>query len=331
MDRHRQSHRDRRAEKRRDLARSTCSPRGRLAKNARLAKRNTNRRERRAQVDALKVMRKLPCLCHEDPDVCPRCDHELTHFDRHTSCPKDSSAFEYGSCQGYRWSGDELSQVYRWLESRRARLSIVELEAEVLGFGSKTAHAHATFHLLRYLHCVAPEKESGAPQMSVATLRRAVCERGVEWSPSIRPLLRNIARRICTHGSFQGASQWSYDLCDGLTFLPGCVVTSRNWHGRMGPRLRNPDDGWWVYHPEEGFEPLHSVDDDDVGSFIRNGWRPLLGIADVDAWCTEILRFFDVFWGPRFLETPQGRWIIGELVKEAIPIRGTNEIISRGA
>lgn len=48
MERHRQSPRDRRAEKRRDLARSTCSPLGSVAKNARQAKRNANRRERRS-------------------------------------------------------------------------------------------------------------------------------------------------------------------------------------------------------------------------------------------------------------------------------------------
>jgi len=64
---------------------------------------------------------------------------------------------------------------------------------------------------------------------------------------------------------------------------------------------------------------------------VKTDWQPLLGITDADACRNEILRFFDVFWGPRFLETPQGRWIIGELVNEAIPIRGTNEIISQGA
>jgi hypothetical protein len=49
------------------------------------------------------------------------------------------------------------------------------------------------------------------------------------------------------------------------------------------------------------------------------GYRPLWGIQDAAAWAAEIQRLFDVFWGPRFLQTPEGRWVISELVTTAIP------------
>jgi hypothetical protein len=51
------------------------------------------------------------------------------------------------------------------------------------------------------------------------------------------------------------------------------------------------------------------------------GYRPLWGIHDAAAWAAEIQRLFDVFWGPRFLNTPEGRWVIGELVTTAISKR----------
>lgn len=330
MERHRQSHRDRRAEKRRDLARSTCSPLGTVAKQARQAKRNANRRERRAQTDALKTMRKHPCLCHEDPDVCPRCDHEVTHFDSHTSRPKYWRFYSYGNCYGERWAWDKFSQVYRWAESKRARLSTVEFEAEIVAFGSKPAHAHAIFHLL-WRYFTWSGRQSRAPEMSQAALRSAVCERGVEWSPSVKPLLCNIAHRICTHGSFIAAAQWSYDLCRGLRLVNGSVVKPVFWSDPVEPKLQDPDDGWWVTHIQEGSRPANSIVDDESESYPYDCYRPLRGIDDVDSWCDEVLRFFDVFWGPRFLETPQGNWIIGELVKDSIPIRGTHHITRQGA
>lgn len=124
-------------------------------------------------------MRKQPCLCHEDPDVCPRCDHELTHFDSHTSRPKYWRFYGYGNCYGERWAWDKFSQIFRWAEFNRARLSMVEFEAEIVAFGAKPAHAHAIFHLLwRYFEWGG--RQCRAPKMSEASLRSAVCERGVE-------------------------------------------------------------------------------------------------------------------------------------------------------
>lgn len=330
MERHRQSPRDRRAEKRRDLARSTCSPIGSVAKNARQAKRNANRRERRAQTDALKTMRKQPCLCHEDPDICPRCDRELTHFDSHTSRPKYWRFYGYGNCYGDRWAWDKFSQVFRWAEFKRARLSMVEFEAEIVAFGAKPAHAHAIFHLLwRYFEWGG--RQCRAPKMSEASLRSAVCERGVEWSHLTELLLRNIARRICTHGSFAAAAQWSYELGVDLMFENGSVVKPVRWSDPVEPKLHDLDDGWWISLSRGEVRPLRYAAKEDLESYFLGCYRPLRDIDDVEAWCEETLRFFEVFWGPRFLETPEGRWIIGELAKDAIPIRGTNQITRQGA
>jgi hypothetical protein len=95
--------RDRQAEKRRDLARSTCSPLGSFARAARAAKRNANRRERRAQKAALITVRKALCLCDEDVDHCPRCDQEMSHFGVETSRPKTRPWNGYSHCYEYRW------------------------------------------------------------------------------------------------------------------------------------------------------------------------------------------------------------------------------------
>jgi hypothetical protein len=51
----------------------------------------------------------------------------------------------------------------------------------------------------------------------------------------------------------------------------------------------------------------------------ESAYRPLHGIQDIATWSEEMQRLFDAMWGPGFLETPQGRWIIGELIKTSIP------------
>ena len=52
------------------------------------------------------------------------------------------------------------------------------------------------------------------------------------------------------------------------------------------------------------------------------GYRPLWGIQDAAAWAAEIQRLFDVFWGPRFLQTPEGRWVISKLATTSTPKLG---------
>ena len=73
-------HRDWNSDKRRDLARSTCSPLKKIAHASRKVKRNANRRLRRAQNMAIVAVLKNACLCNENPDYCPRCDQETSAF-----------------------------------------------------------------------------------------------------------------------------------------------------------------------------------------------------------------------------------------------------------
>ena len=297
--------RNRQAEKRRDLARSTCSPLGSVAREARKAKRNANRRERRAQKASLIAVRKAPCLCDENPNHCPRCDHEMSHFDVKTSRPKTWPWFHLSHCYEYRWQWDKFSQIYRWVESREAELSRIELLQEIHSLGRSTAHSHAIFHLLMH-YSPSQTGKAAPPKMTVAALTSALRERGVEYCEHPEQLLATIAERICTHGKFAAANQWSFELCYGLSVDADGVQNQRIWWQHHGPKLhlRHLDAGWWM-------------DCDD-----QIGYRPLWGIQDAACWAAEIQRLFDVFWGPRFLQTPEGRWVISELVTTAIPKLG---------
>ena len=301
--------RNRQAEKRRDLARSTCSPLGSVAREARKAKRNANRRERRAQKASLIAVRKAPCLCDEDPNHCPRCDHEMSHFDVKTSRPKTWPWFHLSHCYEYRWQWDKFSQIYRWVESREAELSRTELLQEIHSLGRRPAHAHAIFHLLMH-YSPSQTGKAAPPKMTVAALTSALRERGVEYSEHPEQLLATIAERICTHGKFAAVNQWSFELCYGLYVDADGVRNQWLWGQRHGVELhlRHLDAGWWMDH------------DDKIG------YRPLWGIKDAASWAAEIQRLFDVFWGPRFLQTPEGRWVICELVTEAITKLGESPI-----
>jgi hypothetical protein len=289
--------RNRHAEKRRDLARSTCSPTKGAARFARKAKRNVNHRVRRAQNVALVAAQKAVCLCHQDPDECPRCDQGTSqlHF-------KSSKTINYWRARDFRQGWDKLSQIFRWADARAAELSSAEFLHEVQSFGKRVAHAHAVFHLLKR-YAIWSESECTAPTMTVAALQCALRERGLEWCQDTRQLLTVIARRICTHGVFEQADQWSFELCFGLLVVDdGIKSRGESWRGFKGRQhLRDLDDGWWI----------------DQGA--RFCFRPLRGIEDVVAWATEIQHLFDEFWGRRFLKTPEGRWIVGELVTAAIP------------
>lgn len=292
--------RNRQAEKRRDLARSTCSPVMGAARAARKAKRNANRRERRAQKAALVAIQKAVCLCHEDVDECPRCDSEMSHFDVETSRPKAYPWSHYEQCHKYRQAWDKFSQIYRWADARFAELSCAEFLHEVQFLGNRVAHAHAIFHLkYDYLSWWPPR--CAPPKMTVAALTSALRERGVGYCEHPERLLTMIAERICTHGKFAAANQWSFELCHGLDVDADGVRNRELWGSRVKLHLRHLDTGWWM-NP-----------DDQIG------YRPLWGIQDAAAWAAEIQRLFDVFWGPRFLNTPEGRWIIGELVTTAVP------------
>jgi hypothetical protein len=82
---------------------------------------------------------------------------------------------------------------------------------------------------------------------------------------------------------------------------------SQSWQFPL-PRYFNNLDGNWRF-----------VDHEQYYSTYETAYRPLHGIADVEDWVDEMQRLFDTMWGPNFLETPQGRWIIGELVESSIP------------
>jgi hypothetical protein len=309
-------HRDWNSDKRRDLARSTCSPLKRVAHAAREAKRNANRRERRAQNMAIVAVRKNACLCNENPDYCPRCDQETSHFAPSTSKPKASPWWYYNHCYEWRWEGDKFSQIFRWADSRRAEISLVELKAEILALGKSPAHAHAVFHLLLFYfpRMGSPEGDfRQAPKMTTAALQSSLQERGIEWRNKPKSLLTEIARRICTHGSFEAANKWSSDLCCNLkvTRDGGVCIDYRAEHD-FKARLKDLDDGWqFEVHREPWYQQYWWTEE--------RGYRPLRGIQDIQGWASETQRLFDAMWGPRFLETPQGRWVIGELVTTAVP------------
>jgi len=297
--------RDRQAEKRRDLARSTCSPIKGAARNARAAKRNANRRERRAQKTILIAARKVECLCDEDIDFCPRCDMEMLNRDKKTSRPKFFPWHYYLHCWQERQAWDKLSQIYRWAQARHAELSNADLLREFHNFGQKIAYVHAISHLSqRYELWKWWHGECEPESLTLAAFKSVLREHGLAWCEDTTQLLTDVAERICTHGKFRAADRWSFDLCDGLIFN-GKDVRNGKHRWRYDSRelcLRGLDEGWWV-KPE-----------DEIG------YRPLHGIQDAAQWAAEIQRLFDLFWGPRFLETPEGRWVIGELVRKAIPI-----------
>ena len=309
-------HRDWNSDKRRDLARSTCSPLKRVAHAAREAKRNANRRERRAQNTAIVAVRKNACLCSENPDYCPRCDQETSHFAPSTSKPKASPWWYYNHCYEWRWESDKFSQIFRWADSRRAEISLVELKAEILALGKSPAHAHAVFHLLLFYfpRMGSPEGDfRQAPKMTAAALQSSLQERGIEWRNKPKSLLTEIAQRICTHGSFEAANKWSADLCCNLkvTRDGGVRIHYQDKHA-FNACLKDLDDGWrFEVHQEYYYQQYFWTKE--------RGYRPLRGIQDIQGWASETQRLFDTMWGPRFLETPQGRWVIGELAKTSIP------------
>ncbi len=309
-------HRDWNSDKRRDLARSTCSPLKKIAYAARKAKRNANRRERQAQNMAIVAVRKNACLCNENPDYCPRCDQETSHFDVSKSRPKEYRWWYYNHCYEYRWQSDKFSQIFRWTDSRRAEISLVELKAEILALGKSPAHAHAVFHLLLFYfpRMGSPEGDfRQAPKMTTAALQSSLQERGIEWRNKPKSLLIEIARRICTHGSFEAANKWSSDLCCDLKVTrAGGVRSDHQDKYDFKACLKDLDDGWrFEVHQEYLYQRFWWTKE--------RGYRPLRGIQDIQAWASETQRLFDAMWGPRFLETPQGRWVIGELVTTAVP------------
>jgi hypothetical protein len=301
-----EQHQDWYAKKRRDLARSTCSPTKSVAHEARDAKRNVNRRQRRAQKILLVEVRKNRCFCFGDADQCPRCDLETSLTEVNKSRPKSHKWFFYSRCYHRRWEWDKFSQIFRWADSLRSELSQVEMMAEILDLGKSPAHKHAIFHLNENYF---GEEFSSAPKMSVASLKAAFLERGVTWRNKPKSQLKEIALRVCTHGSFHAVDQWATELCVGLQVLRADEVSlySQSWKFQV-PRYFNNLDCNWRFKNHECYY-----------STYESAYRPLHGIADVEYWVDEMQRLFDTMWGPNFLETPQGRWIIGELVKSSIP------------
>ena len=301
-----EQHQDWYAKKRRDLARSTCSPTKSVAHEARDAKRNVNRRQRRAQKILLVEVHKNRCFCYGDADQCPRCDLETSLTEVNKSRPKSHKWFFYSRCYHRRWEWDKFSQIFRWADSLRSELSQVEMMAEILDLGKSPAHKHAIFHLNENYF---GEEFSSAPKMSVASLKAAFLERGVTWRNKPKSQLKEIALRICTHGSFHAVDQWATELCVGLQVLRADEISlySQSWKFQV-PRYFNNLDRNWRFKNHECYY-----------STYESAYRPLHGIADVEDWVDEMQRLFDTMWGPNFMETPQGRWIIGELVKSSIP------------
>ena len=301
-----EQHQDWYAKKRRDLARSTCSPTKSVAHEARDAKRNVNRRQRRAQKILLVEVRKNRCFCFGDAGQCPRCDLETSLTEVNKSRPKSQKWFFYSRCYHRRWEWDKFSQIFRWADSLRSELSQVEMMAEILDLGKSPAHKHAIFHLNENYF---GEEFSSAPKMSVASLKAAFLERGVTWRNKPKSQLKEIALRICTHGSFHAVDQWATELCVGLQVLRADEVSlySQSWKFQV-PRYFNNLDCKWRFKNHAWYY-----------STYESAYRPLHGIADVQDWVDEMQRLFDTMWGPNFLETPQGRWVIGDLVKSSIP------------
>ena len=301
-----EQHHDWYAKKRRDLARSTCSPLKGVAQDARAAKRNANRRQRRAHKALLVEAHKNPCLCCEEVDHCPRCDLETSHIEMQKSRPKAAQWYFYNHCYEMRWEWDKFSQILRWADSRRAELSIVEMKAEILALGKSPAHSHAIFHLLQFYF---DDKFASAPKTSLASLKAMFLDHGVKWQNKPRSQLTEIAYRICIHGHFHAANQWSADLCVDLEVLRVNAVSLCSLSRLRGAttHMKDLDSNWRFDEHQERYWTYESA------------YRPLNGIQDIKAWANETQRLFDAMWGLDFLETPQGRWIIGELIKSAIP------------
>jgi hypothetical protein len=301
-----EQHQDWYADKRRDLARSTCSPKKSVAHDVCDAKRNANRRQRRAQKILLVEVGKNSCFCWDESGHCPRCDLETSLTEINKSRPKSNKWFYYNHCHERRWEWDKFSQILRWADSLRSELSLVEMKSEILVLGKSPAHKHAIFHLNEIYF---GEDFARAPKMSASSLKASFLERGLTWRDKPKSQLKAIAFRVCTHGSFRAVDQWAADLCVGLKVLRAEEVSlfSKSWQFPVPRFFKNLDCNW-----------RFSVHDMHSWSY-ESAYRPLHGIADVEDWVDEMQRLFDTLWGPRFLETPQGRWIIGELIKSSIP------------
>jgi hypothetical protein len=301
-----EQHQDWYAKKRRDLARSTCSPKKSVAHDARDAKRNVNRRQRRAHKDLLTEVLKNTCFCSEETDHCPRCDLETSVTEVNKSRPKSYKWYPYNRCHERRWEWDKFSQILRWADSLRSEMSQVAMLAEILALGKSPAHKHAVFHLnLIYFG----EGFASAPKMSVPSLKASFKERGVKWQSKPESQLKEIAFRVCTHGDFGAVGRWVADLCFDLEVLrvEGVSLCSRSWVHRVPTYFKNLDCNW------------RFMDIQMSNWSFESAYRPLHGIQDIATWSEEMQRLFDAMWGPDFLETPQGRWIIGELIKTSIP------------
>jgi len=178
--------------------------------------------------------------------------------------------------------------------------------SEILVLGKSPAHKHAIFHLNEIYF---GQDFTSAPKMSVSSLKASFLERGVKWQSKPLSQLKEIAFQVCTHGDFGAVGRWVADLCFNLEVLrvEGVSLCSRSWVHRAPTYFKNLDCNW------------RFMDIQMSNWSFESAYRPLHGIADVNDWVDEMQRLFDTLWGPRFLETPQGRWIIGELIKASIP------------
>lgn len=304
-----EQHQDWYAKKRRDLARSTCSPKKSVAHDARDAKRNANRRQRRSQKALLVEVRKNLCFCWDESDNCPRCDLETSLTEVNKSRPKSYKWFYYSHCHERRWEWDKFSQILRWADTLRSELSLVEMMSEVLALGKSPAHKHAIFHLNQLYFA---EDFTSAPKVSVSSLKALFLERGLTWRNVPKSQMKEIAFRVCTHGSFHAVDKWAAELCVGLDVLREKEVSLYSQSRQFPvPRYFNNLDCNWRFIVHDHYWRYESA------------FRPLHGISDVKDWVDQIQLLFDTFWGPDFLKTPQGRWIIGELIKTSIPRIGS--------
>jgi hypothetical protein len=295
-----------RTKKLRDLARSTCSPLKSVAQEARKVKRNANRRQRHAQKLLLVDVLKNHCLGCDDSDSCERCDLETSLTEIGKSRPKLYPWYLYSGCHERRWEWDKFSQLIRWADSRHAELSLVDFNAEIRALGESPAHKHAIFHLLLIYF---DDGFNSAPKMSAQSLKTIFREHGIDWKEKVLSNFQEIGNRICMHGNFSASDRWVDELCQELSVLrdPEVALMSHSSRHQNNKQMTKLDDKWCFEERQRGHWTVECA------------YRPLLGTHDVEAWATEIMKLFEVMWGPRFLETPQGQWIVGDLIVSSIP------------